>query len=204
MVKVGDEPSADSSISEVSLHHTEFALGVVLPPIKLNSLALYRLEFTLMRLISINVSNNARILEINDGIVNEKSGGGGGVENIEVIVFDPRMIEVGSGMCACMKGDGVLRIALFVSPYNVSINANLPEGDVACHLILPILIEEDKRVLPHITTVVLAPSSSWMVWVVKLLSKLRDIGDRARCGGEGNGGIVLSKMHWLIAPHVIV
>ena len=151
---MGNKPSVNSSVSEVSFHHTEFALGIVFPSIKLNLLALYHLEFVLMRSIPINISNNARILEINDGIVDEKSGGGRRVENIEVIIFDPRVIEIGSRMSMCMEGNGVLRVVVLASPYKVSVNANLPESDVACHLILPVLIEEDKQVLLRITTVI--------------------------------------------------
>jgi len=201
---VGSEPSANSSVSKVSLHHTEFALGIALPPIKLNLLVLYHLEFALMCSIPINISDNTRILEIDDSIVNEKLQGGGGVENVEVVVFDPRMIEVWSEMCTCMERDGVLRVAALANPYKVSINADLSEGDVACHLILTILIEEYKWVLPHITVVVLAPSSSWMVWVVKLFSELRDVGDRTRCGQKGNGGVILSESDWFIALYVVV
>ena len=182
VIEVGDELGANSSTSKVLFHHTEFALGAILPLIKLNSLAFYHLEFTLMRSISINISNNTGILEIDDGIVNEESGSGGRVENVEVIIFDPRTIEVGSGMCACVEGDGILEVAALASPYKMSIDPSLSEGDVTCHLILSILIEEDKWVLPRITVVILTPSSSWMVWVVKLLSELRDVGDGARCG----------------------
>ena len=75
-IKMGDELSADGSVGEMSFHHTEFALSVVLPSIELNLLALYCLELTLMHLISVDVSNNTRVLEIYDGIVDEKSGGG--------------------------------------------------------------------------------------------------------------------------------
>jgi len=82
----------------------------------------------------------------------------------------------------CMKGDGILRVTTLVSPYNVSINTNLSESDILCHLILTVLVEENKWVLPHITAVILTPSSSWMVQVVKLLSELRDIGDGTRHG----------------------
>jgi len=152
------------------------------PVAALTLLVLYCLKFALMHPISVYVSNNTRVLEIYDGVVDEKSRGGGRMKNVEVIVFDPRTIEVGSRMYTCMKGDGVLRVALFAGPYKVSINPNLSEGDVACHLILPILIEEDKWVLSYITTVILTPSNSWMVRVIKLLSELRDIGNGTRCG----------------------
>jgi len=93
---------------------------------------------------------------------------------------------------------------MLASPYKVSIDANLSEGNIVCHLILTILIEEDKWVLPYITAVVFTPPISWMVWVIELLSELRDIGDRARCGGEGNGRVVLSKPNWFIALHIVV
>ena len=204
IIKMGSKLSVDGSVSEVSLHHTEFALGAVLPSIEFNLLALYRLKFALMCSISINVSDNAGILEINNGIVNEESGGGGRVKNIEVVILDPRTIEIGSWMRTHMEGDGVLRVAVLASPYNVSIDTNLPKGDILCHLILSVLIEEDKWVLPCITTVILTPPCSWMVWVIKLLSELRDVGDGAGCGGKGNGGVVLSKSNWFIALYIVV
>jgi len=201
---MGDESGADSSISKVSFHHTEFSLGAVFPFVKLNSLALYRLEFTLMRPIPVNISDNTGILEINDGVVDEESGSGEGVENIEVVIFDPRAIEIGSRVCMCMEGNGKLRTATLASSYKVSVDPSLREGDIVCHLVLPVLIEKDKQVLPHITTVVLAPSSSWMVQVIKLLGKLRNVGDGTRRGGEGDGRVVLSEPNWFVALHVVV
>ena len=180
-IKVRDKSGANSCASEVSFHHTELALGAIFPFIKLNLLALYRLEFTLMRSIPINVSDNTGILEINDGIVNEESGSRGGVENVEVVIFDPRAIEIGGGVCTCMEGNRKLGITPFASSYKMSVDPNLPEGDIVCHLVLPVLVEEDEQVLSRVTTVVLAPSNSWMVWVIKLLSKLRDVGDGTGC-----------------------
>jgi len=203
-VEVGNKSGANCGTGEVLFHHAEFALGTVFPLVKLNSLALYHLKLALVCPISIDVSNNTRIPEIDDGVVDKKSGSGRGVENVEVVIFDPRAIEIGSGMCTCMKGDGKLRVAMLASPYKVSVNPDLPEGDIACHLILPILVEEDKRVLPHITAVVLAPSISWMVRVLELLSKLRDVGDGARCGGEGNGRVVPSEPNWFVVLYVVV
>ena len=100
--------------------------------------------------------------------------------------------------------NGILKVAALVSSYDVSVDPNLSEGDITCHLILTILIEEDKRVLPRITTVVLAPSGSWMVWVIKLMSELRDVGNGARCGGEGDSRVVLSEPNWFVILHVIV
>ena len=203
-IEVRNESGANCSVGEVLFHHAEFALGAVFPSIKFNLLVLYCLEFALISSISIDVSNNTGILEIDDGIVDEESGSGGRVENVEVIIFDPRMIEIWGGMCLCMEGDRELRVAVLASPYKVSIDPNLPEGDVTCYLVLPVLIEEDKRVLPRITAVILAPSGSWMVWVIELMSELRDIGNGARCGGEGDGRVVLSEPNWFVILHVIV
>ena len=203
-IEMRNESGVNSSVSKVSFHHVEFALGTFFPPIELNLLALYRLEFALMCSISINVSNNAGILEINNGVVDEESGSGGRVENVEVVIFDPGVIEIGSRMCTCMEGNGKLRVATLASPYKMSIDPNLPEGDVACHLVLPVLIEENERVLLRVTAVILAPSISWMVRVVKLLSKLRDVGDGARHGGEGDGRVVLSEPNWFVVLHVVI
>jgi len=44
-VEMGNELSANGGISEVVLHHTEFALSKFFSFGKLHSLALYRLEF---------------------------------------------------------------------------------------------------------------------------------------------------------------
>jgi len=126
------------------------------------------------------------------------------VENVKVIIFDPRTIEIGGGVCACMKGDGKLRVATLASPYKVSINPNLPEGDIACHLILSVLIEEDKWVLPRITAVILTPSNSWMIGVIKLLSKLGDVGNGARDRGEGDGRVVCGKPDWFVVLYIVI
>jgi len=182
-VEMGNKLGVDGGISKVAFHHAEFALGVTFLPVKLNLLAFYHLEFALIRLIPIDVSDNTRVLEIYDGIVDEKSRGGRGMENVEVVIFDPRTIEVGRRVCLHVKRNGVLRAPLLVNPYNVSINPNLPKSDISHYFVLTILIEEDEGVLPHITVVILTPSISWVVWIVKLLGELRNVGDGARCGG---------------------
>ena len=126
------------------------------------------------------------------------------MENIKVVILDPRVVEIWSGMCLCRKGNGIFGVFSFANPYNVSVNPNLPKGDISCYLVLTILVEKDKGVLLCITAVVLTPSSSWISRVVKLFSELRDIGDRTRCGREEYGGVVLSKSDWLVALHIII
>jgi len=79
-IEMRNESGTNGSASKVSFHHTEFALGAVFPFIEFNSLVLYRLEFALMCSISIDISNNTGILEIDDGIVDEESGSGGRME----------------------------------------------------------------------------------------------------------------------------
>jgi len=203
-VKMGNKLGANSGASEMSFHHAELALGTIFPLIELDSLALYRLEFTLMCSIPIDISDNTGILEINDGVVNEESGSRGGMENVEVVIFDPRAVEIGGRVCTCVEGNSKLGVTPFASSYKVSVDPKLPESDIACHLILPVLVEEYKWVLLRITAVILAPPSSWMVWVVKLLSKLRDVGDGTRCGREGDGGVILSEPNWFVTLHVVV
>jgi len=183
VVEVGNKSGADGGIGKVAFHHAKLALGIIFLPIKLNLLAFYRLEFALICSIPIDISDNTRVLEIYDGVVDEESRGRRGVENIEVVVFDPRMIEIGGRVCLHVKRDGVLWVPLLANPYNVSVNSHLPTSDILCYLILTILVEEDEGVLPRITIVILTPSIPWMVWIVKLAGELRNIGDGARCGG---------------------
>ena len=204
VIEMRDKPSANSSIGEMSFHHTELALSVAFSFVKLNSLAFYHLEFTLMCPISINISNNTRVLEVYDGIVDEELGGRRGVEDVEVIILDPRTVEIGRGMCMCMKGNGVFRVSLFANSYNVSIDPDLSESDVSRYFILPILIEEDKGVLPHITAVVLAPPGSWVIRVIELLGKLGNVGDGTRSGGEGNSRVIHSESDWLVTLNIVV
>jgi len=154
--------------------------------------------------ISINVSDNTRVFKIYDGIVNEKSGGGRRVKDVEVVILDPKMIEIGRGVCSYVKGNGVFGVPLLADSDNVSIDPDLSKGDITRDFILAVLVEEDKRVLLCITAVVLAPSVSWMIRVVKLLSKLGNVGDGAWCGRKGNGGIIRSKSHWLFALNVVI
>jgi len=204
MIEVGNEPSTNGSIGEVSLHHAKFALGIAFSPVKLNSLVLYHLEFTLMRSIPIDVSDNTRVFEIYDGVVDKESRGGGRMENVEVVVFDPRTVEVGRGVCLRMKGNGVLRVPLLADSYKMSVNPDLSESYILCYLVLTVLVKEDKGVLPRITVVILTPPISWVIWVVELLSELGNIGDGARCGEERNGGIICSESDWFITLNIVV
>ena len=204
MVKMRNKSGAHSGTSEVSFHHTEFCLSVVFPFVKFNSLTFHCLEFALMHLIPIDISNNARILEIDDSIVDEKSGSGVGMKNVEVIILDPRTIEIGSRVCTCMEGNGKFRVTTLVSPYKVGVDSNLSVSDITCHLVLPVFVEKDKWVLLRITMVVLAPPTSWMVRVVELLGELRNVGNGTRGRGEGDGRVVCGKPNWFVALHIVI
>jgi len=204
MVKMRDEPSSDGSVGEMVFHHAKFALGTFFPSIKLDLLAFYCLEFTVMRLVPVYVSDNTGVFKVYNGVVNKKLGGGRRVEDVEVVILDPRTVEVGRRVCVCMKGDGVLGISPLANPYKVSVNSDLPKGNVSCYLVLSILIEEDKRVLLRITAVVLTPSSSWMVRVVKLFSKLGNVGNGARGRGKGDSGVIHGEPDWFVVLNIFI
>jgi len=203
-IEMGNESGMDGSISEVAFHHAELALSAFFPPIELDSLVLYCLKFTLMHSIPVYVSNNTRVLEIYNGVVDEESGHGRGMKNVEVVILDPRAIEIGGGVCTRVEGNGVFGVPSLADPYNVSVNPNLPKSNVSRYLVLSVLIEEDKGVLLCITTVVLTPSSSWMVRVVEFLSELGNVGDGTRCGRKGDSGIIRSKSDRLITLNIFI
>jgi len=203
-IEVRYEPSADGGVGEVTFYHAELALCVILPFVKLDTLAFYRLELALMRSISINVSDNTRVFKIYNGVVDKESRGGGRVEDVEVVVFDPRAVEIGRGVCSCMEGNGVLGIALLASPYKVGVDPNLSKGDVSRDFVLPILIEKDKGVLPRITAVVLAPSEAWVIGIVYLDTELGNVGDGTRCGRKGDSRVIRSESDWFFTLNVVI
>ena len=159
-VKVRDKSGANGGIGEVALYHAKLALSVFFPSVKLDSLVLYRLKFILVCPIPINISNDTRVFEVYDGIVDEESGGGRRVEDVEIVILDPRAIEIGRRVCACVKGNRVFGVSPFTNSYNMSVNSNLSEGNVSHYFVLPILVKEDEGVLPRITAVILTPFSS--------------------------------------------
>ena len=203
-IEMRNELGANRSIGEVAFHHAELGLGIVFPLVKLDTLAFYCLELALMCPIPIDVSNNTRVFEIYNGIVDKESGGGEGVKDVEVVILDPGVIEIRRGMCMCVEGNGVLRVTLLANSYDVSIDSNLSESDISCYFVLPILIEEDKRVLLCITAIVLTPSETWMIWVVYLYAELGNVGDGTGCGREGDSGVVCGEPNWFVVLDVLI
>ena len=96
-IEVRDESSANSGVSEVSLYLIELALSVTFSSVKFNLLVFYHLKFALMCLIPVDVSDNTRVFEVYDGIVDEKLGSRERVEDIEIIILDPRTVKIWSG-----------------------------------------------------------------------------------------------------------
>ena len=94
-IEMRNESGANRSVSEVTFYHVELGLGIVFPLVELDTLAFYRLKLALMRSIPIDVSNNTRVFEIYNGVVDKESGGGGRVKDVEVVVLDPRTVKIG-------------------------------------------------------------------------------------------------------------
>jgi len=67
--EVGNKASAYSSVGEVAFHNTELGLCISLTVVKLSALMFDCHELVLVCPIPINVSNNTRVLEIYNGIV---------------------------------------------------------------------------------------------------------------------------------------
>jgi len=51
-----------------------------------------------------NISDDPRIFEVNEGVVNKESTSGQGVEDVEVSIFDPDTVEIGRGEGLSVKG----------------------------------------------------------------------------------------------------
>jgi hypothetical protein len=112
-----------------------------------------------------DVSNDTRVFEIGEGIVDEGVSSVGGVEDVVVRVFWTRTIKIGGGKGACMEREGVNNASLIASPHESGLISNRLIGDVLGGLGLAKLVDEDEWVVPKVSRIKLFPSFTRMVSV---------------------------------------
>ena len=73
--KMREEPSADGGMSKVALHCEELALSPILSVVQFDPSVLDVVKLVLVRSIPMHVSNDPRVLEIDEGVVNKEVTG---------------------------------------------------------------------------------------------------------------------------------
>jgi len=126
------------------------------------------------------VSDDSWVFEVDQGIVDKKSTSGRGVEDVEIGVFDPSVIEIGGGESLSMKGGGVFASALAANANQMSVFVNAPVTDILGSLRLSFLVEEDDRVKVGLSSVIPYPPFTRVVGILKVTSEWGSKTDRLR------------------------
>jgi len=127
------------------------------------------------------------------------------VEDLEVGVFDPRMVEIWRGERSSMEGSGILTISLSSHSHKVSVFSDAAVRDKSSHLSMSFLIKEDDRVKVRLCAIVPYPPFARVIGVLKVASEGGCETNGFGWGsGPGNGRLILSELYWLVAIDAIV
>ena len=203
--KVGKEMSTNRCVGEILLHYKELGLGMVFSVGKLYSTPLHVFQLDLVCPIPVYISDYPRVFEVDQGVVDKETTSGRGVEDIEVGVLDSSLVEIGRGEGSSVKGGGIFSIALAMNADKMSIFVDTPVADVLGGFRLSFLIKEDDGVEVRLSTVVLYPSFTRVIGVLKVTSKWGGKVNRLRGGsGSGDSRLVLSEANRFITVDTVI
>jgi hypothetical protein len=167
-------------------------------------LPLAALSLVDVRAIPMDVSNDARVLEVGKGIVDEGAGSVGRMENVVVRIFRTRTVKVGGGERSCVKREGINDTAFIAGPHESGFIAYWLVGDILGHLGLAKLVNKDEQIVPKVSSVKLFPSFTRMVSVSGegegVVARARDrdgTSSKAMMDNRGRGA-----SEWLFFVHV--
>jgi hypothetical protein len=118
-----------------------------------------------VRAVPVDISNDARVLEVSKGIVNKGAGGVGRMKNVVVHILGTRAVKIGRGEGACVKGEGIDNTAFVPGTHKSGLISDWLIGDVFGSLGLAKLINEDEWVVPKISGVKFFPAFARVVSV---------------------------------------
>ena len=150
------------------------------------------------------VSDDPRVFEVDQGVVNKKAASRRGVEDVEVSVFDPKAVEIGGGERSSMERGGVLAVTFASYAYKVSVFVNTPITDIPGGLSESFFVKKDDGVKMRLSPVILYPSLTRVVGVLEVTSQGGCKPNRLRRGGgSGDSGIVLGKADRFVSVDTI-
>jgi len=127
------------------------------------------------------------------------------VKDIEIGVLDPSSVEVGRGEGLSVKRGGIFLIALSTNADKMSVFIDTPVADILGSLCLSFLVKEDNGVEVRLSTIILYPSFTRVVGVLKVTSEWGGEANRLRGrSGSGDSRLVLSKMGRFVTVNAVV
>jgi hypothetical protein len=204
LVEMGSEAGANGGVGEAALSVQKLTFQLLFTILDSDLLPLAALSLIDVRAVPMDVSDNARVLEVSKGVVNEGASGVGGVEDVVVRIFRTRAIKVGGGKRTCVEGERVDNTAFLASTHESGLISNWLVGDVLSGLGLAELVNENERIVPRVRGVKFLPSITRMVCVSgngkRVVARASD--------GYGAGGVTAmddrskGAGEWLFFVHV--
>jgi hypothetical protein len=151
----------------------------------------------------VDVSDNTRVLESFDCVVNDGTCSVGGVKDVEVRVFRTRASVVGGGVGASVKWHGINRLVLTPGALKTCFVLMSFVADVGGSFRLPLVIDKEEGVVLGVRSVEFLPYPAWalqIVWVAnRRVSREGDVtslrGDALGKGDFGRNEWVLRLFH---------
>jgi hypothetical protein len=185
LVEMGDETSTDGGMGKTTLSIQKLTLKLLFTVLDGSLLPLAALSLVDIRVVPMDVSDDARVLEVSKGVVDKGAGSVGGVEDVVVRVFRTRAIEVGRGEGSCVKREGINDTAFIASAHESGFVSYWLVGDVLGGLSLAELIDKNEWVVPKVSGVKLLPSFARMVSVSEEVEGVvARAGNRDRTSGK--------------------
>jgi hypothetical protein len=204
LIEIGYEASADGSMGEAALGVQKLTFKLLLVVLNGNLLPLAALSLVDIRAVPMDVSNDARVLEVSKSLVDEGANSVGGVEDVVVRIFRTGAVEIGGREGACVKREGIDDTAFLASAHESGLVSNRLIGDILGGLGLTELVDEDEWVVPKVSHVKLFPTLARVVSVSESGERMvACAGNRNRAGGKAavdNRGRGASE--WLFFVHV--
>jgi hypothetical protein len=157
-----------------------------------------------IRAVPVDVSNDARVLEVGKGVVDEGASSVGRMENVVVCIFRTGMVKVGRREGTCMEREGIDNTTFLASTHKSGLVSYRLVCNVFGGLSLANLVNKDEWVVPEVSSVKLLPSFTRMVSVSGEGERVvARAGDRNRTSGKaamddrGRGA-----SEWLFFVHI--
>ena len=126
------------------------------------------------------------------------------MENIEVSIFDPSVIEIGGREGLSVEGNRVLVIALALHSYKISVLSDASVTNVLSCFGLSLFIEENDGVEVGLSSIIPYPSLTRVVRVLEVTSKGRGKANGIGRGrGPSDSRLILCKANWFVTVNTV-
>jgi hypothetical protein len=163
LVEVRNKVGADGGMGKAALGIQKLTFKLLFIVLDSDLLPLAALHLVDIGAVPMDVSDDARVFEVSEGIVDESAGSVGGVENIVVRILGTGTTEVGRGEGMRVERERVNDTTLLTSTHESGLIPYQLVRDVFGSLGLAKLVNENEGVVPKVSRVKLLPALARMI-----------------------------------------